>query len=42
IKAIGYENIFDYPNKVLLTKEINEDFNFEGRVIHFANDLTAI
>jgi hypothetical protein len=42
IRAIEYENKFDHSDdEILLTNEINNDFNFEGRIIHPADDLTA-
>src|SRR5579859_4265651 len=42
INAIEHENMFDHPDdEVLLTNEMNNDFNFGGRVIHLADNLIA-
>jgi hypothetical protein len=42
IEAINNENKFDHiEDEILLTDEMDNDFNFGGRVIHPADDLTA-
>ena len=42
IRAIENENKFDNSDdEILLTDEMNNDFNFGGRIIHPADDPTA-
>lgn len=42
IEAIEHENKFDCPeDEILLTDEMNNDFDFGGRNIHPADDETA-